>query len=400
MTSFWVFVSLLVLVPIISIAIKLFRIQPDLSFTIKATLTRESILELKQLEQSGLISQQRAEEQKNKLSAKLVKELETPKATPEQNSHYRWIGIILFLGFSIVTIPLYLNVGTPAIFNQDANNTSSAEPLSIDESIERLVSRLETDPENVEGWMLLGQSYQSMGNYRASVGAYEKALKLIPDHPDILVELAEALMYASGQRSFVGRPLDLLKNANRRQPNHQKALWLLGMSAVTEAHFEQAIQYWESLISLMDPDSAAAKSVHEQLSFAKNQLSNENNHSINSEAPATSIQVSVSLEAQLIQKLTENSVVYVTAKALNGPKIPLAVKRFSPQDLPITVELSDQDAMSPSLTLSAFDAIEIAARISINGGAIRQAGDLSSISVTMNSKEPKVVGLRIDQVIK
>jgi cytochrome c-type biogenesis protein CcmH len=89
-----------------------------------------------------------------------------------------------------------------------------------------------------------------------------------------------------------------------------------------------------------------------------------------------SLKVSVSLDDNLKQQVSSENAVFIYAKATSGPPMPLAVKRLTVSDLPVTVELSDADAMIPTMMLSSFEEIIIGARVSKSGNPVAQPGDL------------------------
>jgi cytochrome c-type biogenesis protein CcmH len=89
-----------------------------------------------------------------------------------------------------------------------------------------------------------------------------------------------------------------------------------------------------------------------------------------------SVKVSVSLVDQFKTQVSFDNAVFIYAKAASGPPMPLAVKRLTVKDLPVTVELSDADAMIPSMMLSSFEDIIIGARVSKSGNPMAQPGDL------------------------
>jgi cytochrome c-type biogenesis protein CcmH len=89
-----------------------------------------------------------------------------------------------------------------------------------------------------------------------------------------------------------------------------------------------------------------------------------------------SVKISVSLADQFKTQVVSDNVVFIYAKAASGPPMPLAVKRLAVSDLPVMVELSDADAMMPSMMLSSFEDIIIGARVSKSGNPVAQPGDL------------------------
>jgi cytochrome c-type biogenesis protein CcmH len=115
---------------------------------------------------------------------------------------------------------------------------------------------------------------------------------------------------------------------------------------------------------------------------------------------SASLKVSVSLVDEIKQRVSSDNLVFIYAKAASGPPMPLAVKRLTVGDLPVTIELSDADAMIPSMTLSSFDDLIIGARVSMSGNPVAQAGDLyiETGSVDRNTVVADGVTLSISQI--
>ena len=97
---------------------------------------------------------------------------------------------------------------------------------------------------------------------------------------------------------------------------------------------------------------------------------------IDNTAAAPALQVRVSLNAALQDQAGPDDTVFVYARSVKGPRMPLAIVRKQVRDLPMTVVLDDSLAMSPAMTLSKFDQVTVGARISKSGNAMPQSGDL------------------------
>ncbi|MDP1465713.1 c-type cytochrome biogenesis protein CcmI/CycH, partial [Klebsiella pneumoniae] len=82
------------------------------------------------------------------------------------------------------------------------------------------------------------------------------------------------------------------------------------------------------------------------------------------QAPKAVLKVRVDLSADVKAKSLPGDSVFIFARAVAGPPAPLAAKRVTVADLPITVELGDADAMMPQLKLSNFPEVQLVARIS------------------------------------
>lgn len=95
---------------------------------------------------------------------------------------------------------------------------------------------------------------------------------------------------------------------------------------------------------------------------------------------AASMKVTVSLSPKLAKKAAPDDVVFIFARATQGPRMPLAIVRAQVKDLPTTVVLDDTQGMSPGMNLSSVPEVVVVARVSKSGEAKAQAGDLEGMS--------------------
>jgi cytochrome c-type biogenesis protein CcmH len=107
--------------------------------------------------------------------------------------------------------------------------------------------------------------------------------------------------------------------------------------------------------------------------------------------------VEVQLAAEVVDKVRPTDAVFIFARALSGPPMPLAVKRITVADLPATVNLSDADAMTPQLRLSNFEQVRLFARVSRDGNATR--GEWQGSSEPLAPDDADAVKLTIDQPV-
>lgn len=105
--------------------------------------------------------------------------------------------------------------------------------------------------------------------------------------------------------------------------------------------------------------------------------------------PAVSIKVSVSLSPVVASKAAPEDVVFVFARAAQGPRMPLAIVRKKVKDLPATIVLDDSQAMNPDMKLSSVAEVVVVARVSKSGTAYAKPGDLEGVS------EPVKIGQSI-----
>jgi len=240
--------------------------------------------------------------------------------------------------------------------------------------------------------------------------ALEKAASLNQGDPQLLADLADSLAMTSGE-SLRGKPQELILRALALDPNNQKALWLAGTAAYEQSDYAEALKYWRKLYKMLPAGSETARTMEGNIAEAQALLEGIDPSQVMSQAPTSQATAGastgdatarvtgrVSLAADLRAKVGDDDTVFIFAKAVQGPPMPLAVQRAKVRDLPMDFELDDSMAMSPQMTLSRFPQVVVMARVSHSGNAMPQSGDLqgSSAPVAVGSRVPEI---KIDQVI-
>ncbi len=212
------------------------------------------------------------------------------------------------------------------------------------------------------------------------------------DEPAVLVPLADALAMTNGGQ-LAGEPMKLLEIAHDRDPADPTTLWLLGMAWLQQGQPEKALEYWYRLRPRLkdDPQNAAQlerliERAESQLEAAGRPLPQVPTMQAQDTAPAAgsdsrkaedaAVRVHVVLDPSLAAEVSPDDTLFVYAKALKGPPMPLAVVRRKAGELPVDVMLDDSMAMMPAMRLSRYDAVRIEARISKSGNATSRKGDL------------------------
>jgi cytochrome c-type biogenesis protein CcmH len=335
--------------------------------------------------------------------------------------------VALLIAFALppVALGLYAWIGTPSALNAPAADTGK---LDFAQATAELRAKLQRSPNHPEGWLLLGQAYTAMNRPTDARDAFGYALKLKPDNPDIMVAYAEADAQARDDHRIEGDSRKLLERAVALAPDHQRGLWLLGISDYQLGHFDDAIAHWKHLLDLLQPGSNIATAVDAQLAMAQARAqgktqaqadaiaqtvaakaasaappaaagTNVPGNTAGASAPASAeLKVNVKLDPKLAGKVSPGDTLFVYARAINGPPMPLAVARLKASALPASVTLTDAMAMTPQLKLSSFPRVQVSARISKSGNAMPQPGDLEAqpAQVATDAKQP--VALTIDRV--
>ena len=166
-------------------------------------------------------------------------------------------------------------------------------------------------------------------------------------------------------------------------------MWLAGLAAEQRKDYKSAHQYWSDMLPLISSDAESSTEIHRLLGILeKRDPTIEAVASIAVEPAVAQISLSVDLDESLKNKASPGDLVFIYAKAMQGPPMPLAVKKLKVSDLPVNVSLSDTDAMMPTMKLSSFDQIIVGARISKSGNPVAQAGDLFVELKSIDSKNP------------
>ena len=296
----------------------------------------------------------------------------------------------------------------PARMEAPAAATAADHGIDMDEAVKGLLAKLNANPDNAEGWALLGRAYQSMGKFSESRDALKRARDLLPDNHDLIVEYAQALALSNEGRRISGESRALLETVLKADPDHQRALWLIGISDYQAGDYDAAISAWNRLLPALPPESDIAESVRTQIADARRLGGGDAAASTPNPAAPTAaagnssgprLTVMVSLDPALLDRIDPTATLFVFARAENGPPMPLAIQRGPASGLPLTVVLDDSMGMMPSMKLSMFPKVVIGARISLSGDATPQPGDLQVLSPTIDVMRKEPVELVIDSVV-
>ena len=297
------------------------------------------------------------------------------------------LGGVLALGVAVFA--LYRVVGTPA--GVDAANVAPQSPASLDQAIAELRAALEKKPDEPEGWRLLGQSLAAQQDFAGALDAYARALKLAPDYADLLVETAQVRMLS--QRKADAETFAMLSRALELQPNHQRARWFLGVAQRQSGQSAEAAKTWEPLLAMVDANTAA--SLRAQIDAARSEAGMPPLPAPEAAASPIALTVKVALDPDFASRvrLRGDASVFVIARIPGGPPMPVAVEKHPISALPLTVTLDDADSPMPTQKLSALKQVEVLARISASGNAMRGEGDIESAPVQISIPADKPVEL-------
>jgi cytochrome c-type biogenesis protein CcmH len=312
----------------------------------------------------------------------------------------RGFAMVLIVTVPLATLGVYTLVGNPGAINAVVPPASSEQPVDINTAIVQLEQELKTNPSNLEGWLLLARSHMAMENYQPALTAFKKARELQPNDADIKSEYAEALLRTSNTREFSAEALVLLEESAQANPDNQRALFFLGMHYLQQGEGAKAETYLQRLLPKLDPE--AAKALMAQINIARQQqnkapLSDESNQT--ELANPSEINISVEIASELIGAIKPGDVLFVFAKTVDGTGPPVAAKRITVNGFPIQLSLSDNDSLMPTAKFSTQEKVQLLARVSHNGVANAQSGDIEADAVISNTENNETIRLRLSRVI-
>lgn len=292
------------------------------------------------------------------------------------------------LGIAIVALVssalLYRIVGTPQAL--DAANLKPPETLG--DAIAQLQDALQRDPDQAEGWRLLGMAWQREGKAVESRDAYAKAATLAPANADILTEAAQARALADDKRLFDAQAVALLRAALKADAAHQRANWFLGIAQRQAGDNAGAAATWESLLARVD--AATAPSLRKEIDSARIAAGLPPLPPAAPPADAVAVHVALDPDFAARVRLRGDATVFVIARQPDGPPMPVAVEKRGIAELPFTALLDDADSPMPTLKLSQLGEVELVARLSASGDATKQADDIESkpLRIALPAKGP------------
>jgi cytochrome c-type biogenesis protein CcmH len=379
---------------------------------------RERLLQLEQQHQRGELDADQLLSARSELETSLALELpdseqSDAKASPPAGK--KAVPLLVGIAVPALAVALYFTFGMPEAINGPVADPNSALMPSIDEMVSRLEHRLQTNPDDTQGWTLLGRSYAALNRFEKSRNAYMEAAKRAPDNADILFSLTEVTA-ALQNNSLAGEPETFLSRGLQLDPQSRHGRWLQGILAYQQGDSGKAVKLWEQLLAessntrektllqrfIQQVKGSAPGTVAGETSIATTapkSATQAGSPGVAAEAAGPHVTVNVRLADTLASKVSGNDTLFVYAKAAAGPPMPLAIVRKITADLPLRVTLNDSQAMMPQMKLSAFNQVIINARISKSGSAMPSTGDLQGISNPVDPAQNPSVDIVIDSVV-
>ena len=360
---------------------------------VNLSVYRDQLRELDAELAAGALDETQYRSAKNDLESRMLEDSVSAETTaPAVAAGNRGLIIGVAIAVPILAVALYFVLGTPSGVEskqqEAAPQASGSDHAVTQEQIEAMVSKLaqklESRPDDAEGWMMLARSYTALQRYEDASKAYGHVVKLLPGDARLLTDYADVL--AMSKKTLQGEPEKLILQALKVEPNNVKALMLAGSAAFERKDYRLSIKWWEKILALIPPDSQDSAAVVRNVNDARGlaglpQLGPQANKvAAKPGAVGGTVSGSVSLDPAFKSRAAPTDAVFIFARAAEGPRMPLAVIRKTVQDLPLTFTLDDSMAVMPSMKLSSVDTVVVGVRISKSGNASPTPGDLQGLS--------------------
>ena len=380
MTNFFI-AAFLLLILVLLVLLRPFlfpgKVQATSRRQMNATIYREELDKLEAEQIAGLINSADYEIAHAEMRQRLFQD------TNEEDDHATLgspkktvIGLCIFI--VLLSSGLYFFLGDVYRVSQ----TNTVQPMN-QEGVEKMVSefaiKMEKDPSNLQGWAMLARSYRILGRNEDAAKAYARAGDFINTDPQLLADYADVLA-ANANGNFAGKPLLLINQALKLDPNNLMALWLSGTASFSVGNYKSAVQTWEKLAGQLPPNSEEAREIAGSITEARSK------GGLVTKAPVVTVSKGISgqieLSNELKAKVKPGDVLMVIARQV-GERMPVAVLRIPAAQFPMNFVLNDSMAMNPSSPLSGLNEVSVEVRISKTGMAKPEAGDLISTAKTI-----------------
>ena len=397
MTPFLIAAAALLLVTLALLARPWWRRRGGATATrraLNAAIYRDELAELERDRASGQLNDADYEQARGELQRRLLEDAAETDApdTPVTRDRGALVGLLVVL--PLAAIGLYAWLGNPGALGEGPRQAVTRD--DVDRMVASLAAKLEKEPDNLQGWAMLARSYKVLHRPEDARRAFEKALPVVEQDPQLLADYADLLASQNGG-NLDGRPEQLVNMALKLDPNHMQSLWLAGTAAFNRKDYRKAAEIWDRALVQLPPESDDAKMLTNIIAEARDK------GGIKAPAAAAAsgafVAGRVELAPALKAKASPDDTVFILARG-DGAPMPVAVLRARVADLPIDFRLDDSNAVMPGRTISTARTLNVEARVSRSGNAQSLPGDLSGTIAAPVKPGTRNLRLRIDTVVR
>ncbi|NVZ12866.1 MULTISPECIES: c-type cytochrome biogenesis protein CcmI [unclassified Pseudomonas] len=393
MIDFWLAAGLLLLIALSFLLIPVLRgrraqLEEDRT-ALNVALYQERVAELQTQQSEGVLDAAQLDSGRAEAARELLADTEGVEK-PRESRLGKPLPLLAAFLVPVLGVALYLHYG--ASDKVELTREFSQPPVSMEDMTRRLERAAAAQPDSPEGLYFLGRAYMAQDRSADAAKIFERTVALAGRQPELLGQWAQA-QYFADNKQWSPKVQALTDEALKLDPKEVTSLGLLGIAAFEGQRYQEAIDYWNRLLAQLPPDDNSRAALQGGIDRAAEKLK-ESGGSVAPVKAEKQMQVRVDLAADVKAKALPTDSVFIFARAVKGPPAPLAAKRVTVADLPITVELGDSDAMMPQLKLSNFPEVQLVARISRAG--VPTAGEWIGRSQPLASSTTALQQLTID----
>ena len=394
MTTFWIFIALVLFVGLMLIWIPHFR-QQKLLIAEEAGVRRQTNLELFN-ERLAVLEKEFHEELldeaefnalKKELEISLLQDIKQASDDSLVNSikpkTILWpsmmsICLVAISGYMYQHLGDFQNIGNVESANPHAG-MDAAQIMA--QRVQMMEAQVKAEPENSQAWFTLGHAYVSANQYDKAIAAFDKVIALVGKQAELLGPKATAMYYKAGQQ-MTPQIQAIIDESLAMDAQDPSTLLLVGMDAFFAADYKRAIASWQAILDSdrTDVDRTALMNAIETANLRMQSetagMPDDDAHKQVKASSVKSVNITISISAELAAKAGPEDTIFIFARATEGPKVPLAATKVSAKSFPITVTLDDSSGMSGDTKLSDAANVEVIAVLSKHGNIKPQTGDI------------------------
>src|SRR5579859_5545058 len=314
---------------------------------------------------------------------------------------------VMVIGASAGLYPLWSNWN----WHAPAQTEAAAGP-DVDAMVAKLEKRLQDQPDDLKGWLMLGRSYLTLNRLEEAIVAYDHAHQLDAKNPDAAMGLGEAMSLRAGG-DITPQAAQLFEDALALAPGNPKALLYGGFAAALRGDRALARTRWQALKSLnpppqivqmldariaeLGPPEGGPAAPAADMAPAGTSASPAGTRASAGASSGAEVTVNISIAPSLKSRLVSEAPLFVFAREPGSRGPPLAAKRLTSTAIGTQVHLSPADSLLPGRALAKGRLVSITARVSFSGQPVPSAGDLYG-EVSYDVGRDGVRNLVIDRV--
>ena len=380
-------------------------------------LYKSRINELAEDEDQGLLD--KSEEFIDEMQRGLLDDVVDEKAAKVNtaDSPFIWLAGVIFL--VVFSVSVYMTLGArdkvvyweevyarlPELTNRVMNEGDKVTDQEISDFRLALTTKMNAEPDNEFGWLLLGRLNVALGDSNSAFIAMDRAYKLAPMNTSIVTGYAQALMLSDDpDRNNLARKI--LMELKQEKPEDIEVLSTSAFMALENQDYLGAIEQWQRMLPLLAGQPDRLRMIEGSIEYARKQIAEQggtapvvanaatDDATVTNAATVGNEQVTITITAE---QADLKGYLFVYVQAAEGPKAPLAVKRIMNPTFPLTISLSDSDAMMAQMKMSQFPVIKVSAKLSQDADVTTKDDDINSNVVTLNEGDERAVTLKLSR---